>query len=259
MGDRLAGRVAVITGGGSGIGRAAVLRFAAEGAAVAVLDLSRDAAEESVALVEKGGGQAVAVVVDVASAASVDAAMDTTAAAFGRIDALFNNAGIAATGSVITAEEDAWDRCFAVNVKGIYLCSRAALRHMDPAEGTTAAIVNTASVAGLVAVENSAAYCASKGAVIALTRNMAIDLAARRVRVNAICPGTVHTPLIDTLIEMRGGGDYDKGMAMTVEKYPLGKLGQAVDIANLALFLAGEESAFMTGSIIAADGGMTAR
>ena len=108
-------------------------------------------------------------------------------------------------------------------------------------------------------MENFAAYCAAKGAVISLTRNMAIDLAARRVRVNAICPGTVHTPLIDTLIEMRGGGDYDKGMAMTVAKYPMGKLGQPSDIANLALFLASEEAAFMTGSIIASDGGMTAR
>ena len=259
MGDRLAGRVAVITGGGSGIGREAVLRFVAEGAAVAVLDLSKDAADETVALVEKAGGKALTVVADVADAASIDAAMDATAAEFGRIDVLFNNAGIFSRGSVVTAEEDDWDRCFAVNTKSVYLCSRAALRHMEPAEGATGSIINTASVAGLVAVENSAAYCASKGAVIALTRSMANDLAPRRVRVNAICPGTVHTPLIEPLIALRGGGDYDKGMAMTLEKYPIGRLGQPSDIANLALFLASEESSFMTGSIIASDGGMTSR
>jgi NAD(P)-dependent dehydrogenase (short-subunit alcohol dehydrogenase family) len=128
---------------------------------------------------------------------------------------------------------------------------------MQPAAGQTGSIVNIASVAGLVAVEHVAAYCASKGAVISLTRSMANDLAGRRVRVNAICPGTVVTPLMAPLIAQRGGGDYDKGMAMTLEKYPIGRLGSVEDIANLALFLASEESSFMTGSIVAADGGMT--
>ncbi|MGQ0465743.1 MAG: SDR family NAD(P)-dependent oxidoreductase [Sporichthyaceae bacterium] len=259
MGDRLAGRTAVVTGGGSGIGRESVLRFAAEGAAVAVLDLSPEAAAETVALVEKDGGRALAVAADVSDASSVDAAMDATAAELGRIDVLFNNAGVFSRGSVANAQEDDWDRCMAVNVKGVYLCSRAALRYMVPAEGSTASIVNTASVAGLVAVENVAAYCAAKGAVIALTRSMAGDLAPRRVRVNAICPGTIHTPLIEPLIALRGGGDYDRGLAMTLEKYPIGRLGRPADIANLALFLASEESSFMTGSIVTNDGGMTAR
>lgn len=259
MGGRLASRVAVITGGGSGIGREAAVRFAAEGAAVAVLDLSEEAATETVALLEKGGGRGLALIADVADAASVDAAMDTTAAEFGHIDVLFNNAGIFSRGSVANATEQDWDRCMAVNVKGVFLCSRAALRHMAPSEPATASIVNTASVAGLVAVENVAAYCAAKGAVIALTRAMANDLAPRRVRVNAICPGTIHTPLIEPLIALRGGGDYDAGLAMTLEKYPIGRLGQPADIANLALFLAGEESSFMTGSILACDGGMTSR
>jgi NAD(P)-dependent dehydrogenase (short-subunit alcohol dehydrogenase family) len=130
---------------------------------------------------------------------------------------------------------------------------------MTPADGATSSIVNTASVAGLVSVENVAAYCAAKGAVIALTRSMANDLAPLRVRVNAICPGTVLTPLIESLVAIRGGGDYDKGMSMTLEKYPIGRLGKVEDIANLALYLASEEASFVTGSIITADGGMTSR
>jgi NAD(P)-dependent dehydrogenase (short-subunit alcohol dehydrogenase family) len=259
MTGRLSDKVVAITGGGSGIGRAAAVRFAAEGAVVAVLDLRLDAAEESVALVEKEGGQALAVTVDVADAASVATAFAAVADRFGRIDALFNNAGIFSRGSVAVAEEDDWDRTFAVNVKGVFLCARAALPHMNPAEGQTGSIINVASVAGLVAVENVAAYCASKGAVISLTRSMANDLAPQRVRVNAICPGTVFTPLMEPLIAIRGGGDYDKGMAMTLEKYPIGRLGTVDDIANLALFLASEESSFMTGSILTSDGGMTSR
>ncbi len=259
MSGRMAGKVAVITGGGSGIGRSAACRFAAEGAAVAVLDRYGDAAAGTVDLVGKEGGRAVAFTADVAVAADVDGAFDAIAAEFGAIDVLLNNAGIfGGPGSVEGADEDEWDRCMAVNVKGVYLCSRAALRHMDPPEGGYASIVNVASVAGLVAVGWAAAYCASKGAVVSLTRAMSVDLAPRRVRVNAVCPGTVLTPLSVPLLALRGNGDLAAGIAMTVEKYPLGRLGEVEDIANVALFLASDESSFMTGSIVAADGGMTA-
>jgi NAD(P)-dependent dehydrogenase (short-subunit alcohol dehydrogenase family) len=259
MGARLAGKVAVITGGGSGIGQSAACLFAAQGAAVAVLDRYGDAAAETVALVESEGGRAVAYPADVAVAAQVDAAFDAISSEFGSIDVLFNNAGVfGELGSVAEADEQAWDRCMAVNVKGVYLCSRAALRHMDPSGQCSGSIVNVASVAGLVAVGWAAMYCASKGAVIALTRNMAVDLAPRRVRVNAICPGTVITPLATPFLAIRGAGDLDAGIAMTVEKYPLGRLGTAGEIANVALFLASDESSFMTGSIVTADGGMTA-
>lgn len=259
MSGRLAGKVAIITGGGSGIGRASACRFAAEGAAVAVLDRYGDAAAETVDLVRKEGGRASAVTADVAVAADVEAAFEAIATEFGAIDVLLNNAGIfGEPGTVAGADEDEWDRCMAVNVKGVYLCSRAALRHMNPAEGTYSSIINIASVAGLVAVGWAAAYCASKGAVVSLTRAMSVDLAERRVRVNAICPGTVITPLSVPLLALRGSGDLEAGIAMTVEKYPLGRLGEVDDIANLALFLASDESSFMTGSIVAADGGMTA-
>ncbi len=257
--SRLAGKVALITGGGSGIGRASALRFAAEGAAVAVLDLHSESAAETAALITKQNGQALAVTADVSDADQVEEAVTRTVAEFGRLDVLYNNAGVDSRGSVLVAEEDNWDFSFAVNAKGSFLCSRAALRHMNPAEGETASIINQGSVAGLVGVPNFAAYCAAKGAVIALTRSMAIDLAPRRVRVNVICPGTVYTPLMEPMLRARGDGDLAVGLAKTLVKYPLGRLGQPEDIANLALFLASDEASFMTGSVIAADGGMTAQ
>src|SRR5689334_929937 len=164
MGERLAGRVALVTGGGSGIGRATVLRFVAEGARVAVLDVRGEAAAETVALVPEGS--ALAVTADVTVAAEVDAALDAAVARFGRLDVLVNNAGtFGVLGSVEVVDEEEWDRCMAVNVKGVQLCSRSAMRHFAPAPGETASIVNIASVAGLVGIGWAAAYCASKGAV----------------------------------------------------------------------------------------------
>ncbi|MBA3745082.1 SDR family NAD(P)-dependent oxidoreductase [Sporichthya sp.] len=257
MGERLAGRVALVTGGGSGIGRATVLRFVAEGAAVAVLDVRGEAAAETVALVPDGS--ALALTADVTVAAEVDAAVDAAAARFGRLDVLVNNAGtFGVLGSVEVIDEADWDRCMAVNVKGVQLCSRAALRHFAPAPGESAGIVNVASVAGLVGIGWASVYCASKGAVVALTRQMALDLGPRQVRVNAVCPGTVLTPMSEPLLAVRGGGDLAAGIAMTVEKYPIGRLGTPAEIAAAVLFLASEEASFLTGSIVAADGGMTA-
>jgi NAD(P)-dependent dehydrogenase (short-subunit alcohol dehydrogenase family) len=175
----------------------------------------------------------------------------------GRLDVLYNNAGVNSAGSVVDATEDDWDRCFAVNAKGTFLCSRAAVPYLEEAGG--GAIVNQGSVAGLVAVPNFAAYCAAKGAVVALTRSMAIDLAGRRIRVNAICPGTVFTPLMEPMLRARGDGDLEAGLAKTVVKYPIGRLGTPEEIARVALFLASDEASFLTGSIVTADGGMTAQ
>jgi NAD(P)-dependent dehydrogenase (short-subunit alcohol dehydrogenase family) len=143
----------------------------------------------------------------------------------------------------------------AVNAKGTFLCSRAAAHPMLAAG--KGAIVNQASVAGLVGVANFAAYCAAKAAVIGLTRSMSLDLAPRGIRVNAICPGTVYTPLMEPMLRARGDGDLQAGLAKTIVKYPIGRLGTVEDIAAVALFLASDEAAFMTGSIVAADGGMT--
>ena len=252
---RLAGKVAIVTGGGSGIGRASAVRFAHEGAAVGVLDRDGDAAKGAVALIETEGGRALAVTADVGVAAQVDAAVVAVAAEFGGLHVLYNNAGVDSHGSVAVATEDDWDRCFTVNAKGTFLVSQAALRHM--AQGSS--IINQGSVAALVGVMNFAAYCAAKGAVVALTRSMAVDLAARGVRVNVICPGTVYTPLMEPMLRARGDGDLDLGLQRTLVKYPIGRLGDVADIANVALFLASDEAAFVTGSVVAADGGMTAQ
>jgi NAD(P)-dependent dehydrogenase (short-subunit alcohol dehydrogenase family) len=257
MTGRLEGKVAAITGAGSGIGRATALLFAGEGASVSVIDLNGVAAKETVEQIEAAGGRALALTADIVSAAQVASAFEHLVDEFGKVDVLYNNAGINSSGSVLTATEDDWDRCMAINVKGTFLCSQAAGALM--AAAGSGSIINQGSVAALVGIANFASYCASKGAVVALTRSMSVDLAPQGVRVNAICPGTVFTTLMEPMLIARGGGDLDKGLAMTVSKYPIGRLGTPAEIAQVALFLAGDESSFVTGSVITADGGMTSQ
>jgi len=246
-----------VTGAGSGIGRAAAVRFAAEGAAVAAVDLNADAAKQTAAQIAAAGGSALTVAADVADRAQVGSAFGQILTEYGQIDVLYNNAGVNSSGSVLDATEDDWDRSFAVNAKGTFLCAQAAAPAMVAAGGGS--IINQGSVAALVGIANFASYCAAKGAVVALTRSMSVDLAPRGVRVNVICPGTVYTPLMEPMLTARGGGDMAAGLALTVAKYPIGRLGTPEEIAAVALFLASDDSSFLTGSVLTADGGMTSQ
>ena len=249
---RLKNKVCVITGGGSGIGRATALLFAQEGARLVVAD-KRNAQAVAAECATKGG-QAVAVEADVAVAADVRRMIEAAVERFRRLDILVNNAGYGITGSVVETDEEAWDALMAVNVRGVFLCSKYAIPAMERSGGGT--IVNTASVVAAVGIGNRAAYCASKGAVAALTRAMAIDHVGAGIRCNAIAPGTIDTPYFNDML--KASADPAATRKALAARQLLGRLGTPEEIAAGILFLASDESRFATGTILTLDGGMTA-
>jgi NAD(P)-dependent dehydrogenase (short-subunit alcohol dehydrogenase family) len=252
---RLAGKVALITGSGSGQGRAAAVLFAREGARVVVSDVNVAGGEETVELARKTGGEAIFQRADVSQAGDVEKLVQAATQAYGALHILYNNAAIyggGLDGFVTELTEDGWNRIVDVNLKGVFLCCKFGIPALIAAGGGS--VINIASVAGLVGSGNrSHAYSATKGGVISLTRAMAMAYARRGVRVNAICPGGVDTPMIAGLI------DTEDRQRRFAQAHPLGRLGTPEDIAYFALYLASDESSWVTGGIFPVDGGLTAQ
>ena len=246
---RFTDKSAFITGAGSGIGRAAALRLAAEGAAVACADINLPSAEATVEMIEQAGGKGLALQCDVAEERSMLDAAAEAARTGGRIDILFNNAGVAVRLSVGEQDVEGLDRVLRVNIRGAFLCAKSVLPYLTRPGGV---IINTGSIVGLVGVRNRAAYSLSKGALITLTKNMALDYAHEGIRVNAVCPGFVDTGMTKGLF-----ADAEKAERIRL-MHPLGRFATADDIAAAVAFLASDDAAFITGQALAVDGGFTA-
>lgn len=258
---RLADRVAVITGAASGIGAVSATRFAAEGAAVVLAD--RDDAAPVAAAIEADGGRAIATRTDVTSAASLDAMVEAALTTFGTIDVLFANAGVPGLGSTVGCTEEEWDRVIGINLTGAWLTVRAVLPTMvDRGRGS---VILQASVAGLIGIRGIAPYAAAKAGVIGLARATAVEVAGAGVRVNALAPGTSPTPLVvdtfSTLVGRGGRADDDRTRAALEQeqrRYPMGRFGTLDEIAAAALYLASDDSSWVTGSVHVVDGGLSA-
>src|SRR3954470_17951498 len=245
------GKVAFVTGAANGIGRAAALAFAREGASVVAADISERGNQETARMIEELGGRALAVRCDVMRTEDVEAALDKAVETFGRLDVAFNNAGVE---QPITAAadltEDDWDRIVGINLRGVFLCMKYEIQLMLKQGG--GAIVNTSSGAGVKGFKGQAAYAAAKHGVIGLTRSAALDYAPRNVRVNAVCPGIIDTPMMD-----RFTGGTDAGRERVIAQEPVGRMGRPEEIADAVVWLCSDAAAFVVGHAMVIDGGQT--
>lgn len=254
---RLDNKTAFITGAGSGIGEEMARLFAAQGARVVVADLGAEAGERVAGEIRGAGGAARVQPLDVTDDDAFRAALEQTALQDGALDILVNNAGIGLVANVEETTDEDFDRLLAVNVKGVFHgCKHAVPLMMRQGRGN---IINMGSVAGLVAVARRFAYCATKGAVVAMTRQLAMDYVDRGIRANCICPGTVETPFVEGYLRKYHAGQIEETRAQLHARQPVGRMGRPDEIARAALYLASDDSAFVTGSILTIDGGWTAR
>ncbi|MGB9791703.1 MAG: SDR family NAD(P)-dependent oxidoreductase [Thermacetogeniaceae bacterium] len=247
---RLRDKVAVITGAGSGIGRATAILFGNEGAKVIVSDYKEDTAKATLDEILKNKGEGIAVRADVSNEEEVRQLMEKAFKSYGRLDILINNAGIGEVSPVEELSEEAWYRTIDINLKGVFLCTKHAIPYMRRSGGGS--IVNNASILGHVSFPGAAAYSAAKGGVVMLTKNMALDYAKDRIRVNAVCPGFIRTPMVEK-------GAVKDQIDYLATLHPLGRLGEPIEVAYAMLFLASDEASFITGSSLMVDGGYTAR
>lgn len=247
------GKVALVTGGGSGIGRATALAFAQEGAKVVVADIAPDSGQETVRMIKATGGEAIFVQADVSKAIEVEAMVTKAVETYGRLDYAHNNAGI--DGEFVTlvgCSEENWDHVMGVNLKSVWLGMKYEIPQIRKQGG--GAIVNTASVASLVAFRTMGAYVASKHGVVGLTKTAALECSRIGIRVNAVCPGAIRTPMIDAFI----GGDPEREASMNALQ-PMGRMGTPEEVANAVIWLCSDAASFVTGACLVVDGGITAQ
>lgn len=252
MADTLAGKVALVTGGSTGIGHASSLALAREGAKVIVSDVNVPGGEETVRAIRESGGEAIFIKADVLLAADVEALVNTAVATYGRLDCAFNNAGIAGAVGASTHEypDESWDRVIGINLKGVWLCMRYEIPQMLKQGG--GAIVNTASIWGLVGAPGASAYVASKHGVVGLTRAAALEYAPQGIRINAVNPGTIRTPILDPFIAA-----IPEFESMMTARHPIGRLGGPEEVAAAVVWLCSDAASFVIGQTLPVDGGYT--
>ena len=251
-------KVSIVTGAASGIGKATALTFGREGAKVLCADINREGADAVAAQIADTGGEAASIQVDVSQEDQVIAMIGDAASRWGRLDVVYNNAGVGTGGPIAQMTVEEWDRIMAINLRGVFLGTKHAVPEMLKSGG--GAIVNTASDAGIMGTPMLAAYCASKGGVVLFTKATAIELAPMGIRVNAVCPGVIRTPILDPMLEQARmmGATPEQVWERMARAHPIGRVGDPEEVANTVAFLASDKASFITGVALSIDGGLAA-